>query len=697
MAWGRTMSKKWFAWKNLGSAMPTLDIFDEIGGWGTWAEDVIDVLDGITAPELKVRLFSPGGYIDEGMQIYNALRRHPARVIIEIDAQAASIASVIAMAGDEIRMAETAFMMIHDPWSGVMGDASEMRKQADILDQLKGAIVLAYSKRTGLDAAKIEEMMTEETWMIAADAVSMGFADVVDDFATGDAAPSASLSQNIINGFQHIPEAMQTMFAGSASASMQPVLMLSPEAMKGIKEASTAVDKAGAMPEHKKVEVVMTGKVDNENAAPVDVAAVQQDALRVERERVNDITARAELAHGLVGKDAVEALARNAIQQGLSAADFSGSLLDAAQNKAKTQHTPLGLSDGEAQAFSFQRLLLAAATNDYSQAGFERDVCAATAQKMGGKNKGIMVPTDVLSIARPQNVVSSVVGAPTIQIDVLAASFIDLLRAKMKVRGMGATVLGGLQGNVSIPRQAAGASAFWVAEGAQPTLNDQTFDAVALAPKGVAAITQTTMQNLIQSSLDMEAFIRRDLAMALALAIDLAAISGTGVGNQPTGILNTAGIGSVAMGVNGGALTNADPLIALETVVADSNVDGDSMAYLTNARVVGALKSLKSTTGEYLFHNAINDGPGSVGSINGYDVTRSNQVSKLGAKGTGTGLSTVLFGNWSDLLIGEWGALNLQVDPFTGGVGNIKISALQFVDCGVRHPESFAAITDIIA
>jgi len=456
--------------------------------------------------------------------------------------------------------------------------------------------------------------------------------------------------------------------------------------------------KAGAMPEiTQRKEVDMKVKVnDKEKGAPaIDLDAVRSeeraDAIQTERTRTQEIEAVAQRAAGSLNGAEIN-LAREAIAAGKSVDAFRESILEKMNERAADQSSPLGLTAAEAGSFSFQRLLLAAATNDYSQAGFERDVCAATAQRMGGKHKGIMVPTDVLSRA-----VTTTVSAPTIQTDVLGSSFIDLLRAKMKVRDMGATVLGGLDGNISIPRQSAGANAFWVAEGAQPTPDDQAFDSVNLSPKGVAALTQTTMQNLIQSSLDMEAFIRRDLATALALAIDLAAISGTGAGNQPTGILNTAGIGSVALGANGAALIDVDAFVDLETLVADSDVDGDSMAYLTNARVVGALKKLKTSTGEYLFSSRDRDLPTSVGGLNGYDVIRSNQVTKAGTKGTGTGLSTALFGNWSDLFIGEWGALNLQVDPFSAGVGNIKISALQFVDCGVRHPESFAAITDIIA
>ena len=458
-------------------------------------------------------------------------------------------------------------------------------------------------------------------------------------------------------------------------------------------ESAAAVIKAGAMPELKREKEVVVEN-DNNNAAPdLDAVRTQSgaNAVKLERERTKEIGVIADRAAKQLPE--VVALARAAIESDQSVDAFREVLLNKLNEKAALQRSPLGLTDQESESFRFSRLLHAAATNDWAGAGFEREVCTAMAKRMGGKHKGLMIPTDVLSRA-----VTTTVAASTIQTDVLATSFIDLLRSKMKVRALGATVLGGLEGNISIPRQTGGGAAYWVAEGGQPTNGDQAFDNVALSPKGVAATTQTTLQNLTQSSLDMEAFIRRDIAMVLALGIDLASLFGTGANNQPTGIVNTAGIGSVAMGANGAALTNLDPFIDLETLVADSNADGDSMAYLTNARVVGALKKLKTTTGEHLFKGTVGYTPAAIGSMNGYDVARSNQISKTLVKGTsGAACSAAIFGNWSDLLIGEWGALNLQVDPYSAGIGNIKISALQFVDCGVRHPESFAAITDILA
>jgi len=434
----------------------------------------------------------------------------------------------------------------------------------------------------------------------------------------------------------------------------------------------------------------MTDIVEQRASAELD-AKKAQSAVVAERERVAEIQACALGMKATLSGDE-DGLARDAIASGQSVSDFQAALLTKVKALASEKTAPIGMNDKEVQAFSFTRLLNAMATNDWSGAGFEREVCAATALKTGRRGKGSLVPTDV--IARPQNVITTSGAAPTIQTDVLAQSFIELLRNKMRVRSLGATVLGGLEGNLSIPRMSGGASSFWVAEGAQPAQSQAVFDAVALAPKGVAAQTQVTTQTLIQSGLDMEALLRNDIATSMALAIDAAAISGSGLAGQPTGILNTAGIGSVLAG--GAALTNADLLIDLEAALSDVNADEGNLAYLTNSKVIAALKKLKTTTGEYLWTNApTGEYPSAtLGDINGYGVSRSNQVpSNLGA---GANQSAVLFGNWSDLLIGEWGVLDLTVDPFTAGVGNVKVSALQFVDVAVRHPESFAAITDIV-
>jgi HK97 family phage major capsid protein len=194
----------------------------------------------------------------------------------------------------------------------------------------------------------------------------------------------------------------------------------------------------------------------------------------------------------------------------------------------------------------------------------------------------------------------------------------------------------------------------------------------------------------------------------MALGIDSAAIVGTGASGQPTGILNTAGIGSVAMGTNGAAFTNAttastsglDQLVQLERAVDVANALNGTMYYLTNAKVVGALKQLKTQYADYLWSaDRMDTTAGTAGSINGYAVARSNQVPSNLTKGSGTNLSAVIFGDFSQLLIGMWGGLEILPNPYGSGytAGSVDIRAMQTMDLNVRHAQSFAAITDIIA
>lgn len=152
---------------------------------------------------INLHINSPGGSVFDGVAIYNTLKNHPARVEVDVDGVAASIASVIAMAGDEIRMAENAMMMIHDPSGFAMGGADEMRKTADLLDQIKTVIVDTYAKRTGQKTAELETMMAAETWLTASDAADLGFADAITNDQRIAACYGFDFSQ-----FKHPPAAL---------------------------------------------------------------------------------------------------------------------------------------------------------------------------------------------------------------------------------------------------------------------------------------------------------------------------------------------------------------------------------------------------------------------------------------------------------------------------------------------------------
>lgn len=164
-----------------------IHLYEDIGeGWfggvsaKTFTDDVKKLGD---VKSIDLRINSPGGSVFEGVTIYNILKSHQARVIVHIDGLAASIASVVAMAGDEILMAENALMMIHDPWGMTVGTAEDLRAEAGVLDTVKATLIDTYAKRTKQGKDKIAAMMEAETWMTAIEAVELGFADRVSEEA----------------------------------------------------------------------------------------------------------------------------------------------------------------------------------------------------------------------------------------------------------------------------------------------------------------------------------------------------------------------------------------------------------------------------------------------------------------------------------------------------------------------------------
>ena len=174
-----------------------ISIYGPIGGFDINAKDFAEDLKGMEADTIHLRIDSPGGSVIDGISIFNALQRHPAKVITHIDSLAASMGSVVAMAGNEIRMANNALLMIHEPWTVAMGNADELRKNADTLEKMSGNILQAYS-RSQYTPEEVADLMKSETWMTAQDALDAGFVDYIDDGIKAvasivDAANSAEL------------------------------------------------------------------------------------------------------------------------------------------------------------------------------------------------------------------------------------------------------------------------------------------------------------------------------------------------------------------------------------------------------------------------------------------------------------------------------------------------------------------------
>jgi ATP-dependent Clp endopeptidase proteolytic subunit ClpP len=158
-----------------------ISIYDEIGFGGVTAKDFLAEVKRYKGQHIHLRINSVGGSVIEGAAIYNSLRRHKGGLTVHVDGLAASMASVIAMAGEEVYIADNAMLMVHNPWSMTMGDADDLRKEADVLDKLKATLVNAYVRKTGMETEDIAAMMDEETWLNATQSVAMGFADEIED------------------------------------------------------------------------------------------------------------------------------------------------------------------------------------------------------------------------------------------------------------------------------------------------------------------------------------------------------------------------------------------------------------------------------------------------------------------------------------------------------------------------------------
>ncbi|WP_316348487.1 phage major capsid protein [Desulfuromonas acetoxidans] len=421
---------------------------------------------------------------------------------------------------------------------------------------------------------------------------------------------------------------------------------------------------------------------------------VDADSIRTaERQRAAEITS---IGRQFATTPGVEELCRQFVDNGQSVDACRAAVMEKMGGRANPGNTPepVGdmLNEREDKQYSIVRALNVAA---YGGDGMERDVSDQIAKQLGRSTDGIFIPTSLNVRAAGVAGVDGQGGhtVPTVQMPI-----IELLRNKMMVKAMGAQVLGGLTGDLKFPRQEGNAALNWSGEnpGSNTSDTDLTnyFGQVAMTPKSAIATIPYSKQLLAQSSVDIENFFRNDLARVNALGLDLAAIMGTG-SDQPLGILNTTGIGSVAGGDNGLAPTFAH-MVQLETEVSIDNADVGSLGYLTNAAVRGTLKQTEKSagTGAYVWAK----GEGGFGDVNGYRAAASNQVPSNLDKGTSTGVcSAVIFGNWEDLLIGEWGVIEIIIDPFSlKKQGLVEMTSTMLCDVAVRHAQSFAAMKDAL-
>lgn len=381
----------------------------------------------------------------------------------------------------------------------------------------------------------------------------------------------------------------------------------------------------------------------------------------------------------------------------------------------------MGLTDKEQRNYSLMRAVNAIVSGSWKEAGFEKEVSEEIAKRNQRDNSGtsFFMPNDLpyaptrehlraLNAVNGRNrnsqraiyqVGTAGQGGNLVETDLLAESFIEVLRNMTVTSALGATYLPGLVGNVDIPRQISATGTYWVGESTALTEAEATFDKVSLRPKTIGALSKISRLMLLQATPAIEMLARRDLMSVGALAIDLAALSGAGTGGSPTGIVNQAGVGSVVGGAAGANLS-FDHIIQLQYATKFANAPQSSAGFALNSKSIGYLATLKATTGQYLWDpqgGLTNESPDR---LKGRPYAESQQLRSNLSKSTSNGIcSELIYGNWQELLIGEWGVTEIALNPYdsTGFAnGDVILRMFQTIDIAVRHGASFAVMSDAL-
>jgi HK97 family phage major capsid protein len=437
---------------------------------------------------------------------------------------------------------------------------------------------------------------------------------------------------------------------------------------------SVGIGRAATPPQEKKVAEPII------ETPPVDLAKVQSEATNAANARAKEILAIGTQFAGRVPDASAMAIA--AVASGQPVDEFRKVLMDKlATSPLPAPASQLGLTGKETQRYSLMRAIRAMVDRDWKDAGYERECSNAIMQRAGiaqAANGGFYVPYEVLA-KRDMTAGTGNAGGYLVATDNLAGSFIDLLRNRTVVAQLGATMLSGLVGNVTIPKQTAAGTAYWLSTEATPiTESQQTLGQLALSPKNVGAYTEVSRQLMLQSSPAIDALVMNDLARVLGIAIDVAAINGSGASGQPTGVIQTAGIG----GVTGTSIAYAG-IVEFQTDVAGANALAPNCGYLTTPAVAALLKQrVKFTsTASPIWEGGVLDG-----NVDGFRAMSSLQVPT----------ANILFGDFSQVVIGEWGMLEIAMNPYANFAAAITgIRAIQTVDVGVRQAGAFSLATAV--
>lgn len=363
---------------------------------------------------------------------------------------------------------------------------------------------------------------------------------------------------------------------------------------------------------------------------------------------------------------------------------------EAAQRALLNQRTLSPEEKKELKRFSLTKFIREAASS-HGLTGFEAEMNQEADKEMraaGQTLAGVGIPTVLLGLRTfdNNNITTATEGKEFAAIT--EWSYIDALRDAMLGARLGVRYIPGMQGNARIVK-GGGVTASWLAEEAAASKVKENFGTVDMTPHRLQILGGYTYDLLKQAALPVERILWDELIRAHAQALDAAIFNGSGSSGQPLGILADTNIGSVEGGEDGAAISYAN-VVALETAVGNANGLFGRLAYVTNSKVAGAMKSTARETGypRYIMED---------GRANGFEVHVTNAIPSNLTKGSASGVcSAMTFGNFEEVLVPQWGGLDMIIDPLSQkGKGVVELCAIAYHDVCVRRPGCFAAIKDI--
>ena len=428
----------------------------------------------------------------------------------------------------------------------------------------------------------------------------------------------------------------------------------------------------------------------------IDLDAVRAEAAKAAQKNAKEIMT-------LARKHNKASMGEEALGRGVSIDEFRGELLEAIGNEPLD--TPAHVVDApvkEQRAYSLGKMIRAQVTGDWRDAGLEREMHDEIVKRTGKEARGFYIPdfafrsgvmtTAATGAVGTENVTDNFV--PTVQ---RGDMFIEALRAKQVMANLGVTYIGGLTNRIRMPKIATGAAAGFVEEAGDVSDQSPTDAGVTLQPRTLGAKAAISRLLALESVPAIEQVVQDDLLRSIADKIEYYAIQGSGSSGQPTGILNDGNVGNVdiSAGTDVAALTWAD-ITDLVKTVEDANgvINQAALGWLSNPKVKAKMANtvkVSSTDSVMLLNDPWN-------SIYGYRAEfTSNVPSNLNPGDGGTDASALIFGDFSQLMVGLFGSPSVMVDPYSeGDSGNVVIRVMQEVDVALRNSASFA-ITDEVS